>query len=66
VLEPVTGYVTDVWFDDALAFIDRHRDEPFFLYLATNAPHGPYYVEERYAAPYADQGVSDTMARSVT
>ncbi len=62
-LEPVTGYVTDVWFDDALAFIDRHQDKPFFLYLATNAPHGPYYVEERYAQPYRDQGVSETMAR---
>lgn len=61
--EPVSGYVTDVWFDDALAFVEKHQDEPFFLYLATNAPHGPYYVEERYARPYADQGVSDTMAR---
>ena len=61
--EPVTGYVTDVWFDDALAFIEQHQSAPFFLYLATNAPHGPYFVEERYAHPYADQGVSDTMAR---
>ncbi len=63
VQEPVTGYVTEVWFDDALAFIDKHQDEPFFLYLSTNAPHGPYYVEERYAKPYADQGVPDVMAR---
>jgi len=62
-LEPTTGYVTDVWFDDALAFIERHQEEPFFLYLATNAPHGPYFVEESYAQPYRDQGVSDIMAR---
>ncbi len=62
-LEKATGYVTDVWFGDALAFIDRHQSVPFFLYLATNAPHGPYYVEERYAQPYREQGVSDTMAR---
>ena len=63
VLEPVEGYVTDVWFDDALSFIDKHQDEPFFLYLATNAPHGPYYVEDRYARPYADSGATSTMSR---
>ena len=63
VLEKVDGYVTDVWFDDALAFIEKRRDEPFFLYLSTNIAHGPYYVEERYAKPYADKGVPDTMAR---
>ena len=63
VLEPVTGYVTNVWFDDALDFIDRHKEDPFFLYLATNAPHGPYFVEDRYAQPYRDLGMSETMAR---
>ncbi|MCH8962855.1 MAG: arylsulfatase [Bacteroidetes bacterium] len=63
VLEKVDGYVTDVWFDDALTFIEKRRDEPFFLYLSTNAAHGPYYVEERYSKPYADKGVPDTMAR---
>lgn len=62
-LEPTSGYVTDVWFDEALAFLERHREVPFFLYLSTNAPHGPYFVEERYAKPYRDQGVSDIMAR---
>ncbi len=61
--EQASGYVTDVWFDDAIAFIERHREAPFFLYLATNAPHGPYFVEERYATPYREQGVSDIMAR---
>ena len=61
--EPSNGYVTDVWFDDALAFIERHQKSPFFLYLSTNAPHGPYYVEERYAQPYREKGIGDTMAR---
>lgn len=62
-LEPTSGYVTDVWFDEALDFLERQSEIPFFLYLSTNAPHGPYFVEERYAKPYRDQGVSDTMAR---
>ncbi|MXX96662.1 MAG: arylsulfatase [Rhodothermaceae bacterium] len=63
VLEETTGYVTDVWFDDALRFIGEHQHEPFFLYLATNAPHGPYFVEETYAAPYREAGFGDIMAR---
>ena len=47
-----TGYCTDVWFEEALAFIEAHRDEPFFVYLVTNAPHSPYLVADRYKQPY--------------
>ena len=61
--EAVTGYATDVWFDEALSFIQRDRDRPFFLYLATNAAHWPYFVDEKYVQPYLDAGVPPTMAR---
>ncbi len=47
-----TGYCTDVWFDQAMRFIDQAAGEPFLVYLATNAPHAPYLVEETYAAGY--------------
>ena len=40
------GYCTDVWFSQAERFIRAHRDEPFFCYLATNAPHQPYLVPD--------------------
>ncbi len=56
-------YCTDVWFDEALAFIERHRPEPFFCYIPTNAPHGPYDVHPRYSAPYAAMGVPQQRAR---
>jgi arylsulfatase A-like enzyme len=46
------GYCTDVWFKQATTFIRENADRPFFAYIATNAPHSPYLVEERYAAPY--------------
>jgi len=49
---PHSGYCTDVWFDEAMKFIESAKEEPFFVYLATNAPHGPYLVEERYKALY--------------
>ncbi|MEO1010008.1 MAG: arylsulfatase [Bacteroidota bacterium] len=47
------GYCTDVWFDEAMKFMEK-TNEPFFAYIATNAPHSPYYVHEKYAAPYKD------------
>ena len=52
--EPVAheGYCTDVWFEEALKFIDGVEDGPFFAYISTNAPHSPYLVAERYKAPY--------------
>jgi arylsulfatase A-like enzyme len=46
------GYCTDVWFDQALQFIEENRKHPFFCYLSLNAPHGPYLVADDYSAPY--------------
>ncbi|MGI9240581.1 MAG: arylsulfatase [Verrucomicrobiales bacterium] len=37
------GFCTDVYFDAALDFIADSAGEPFFVYLPTNAPHGPYH-----------------------
>jgi arylsulfatase A-like enzyme len=61
--EPVKGYTTDVWFDEALQFVARNRDRPFFLYLAPSAAHWPYYVDQEYVQPYVEAGVPPTMAR---
>ena len=54
VFENFTGYCTDIWFNEAKSFVERHQKEPFFLYLATNAPHGPYRVDPEWSAPYRD------------
>jgi arylsulfatase B len=37
-------YATTEQVDDALAAIDRAGDEPWFVWLAFNAPHTPYHV----------------------
>ncbi len=47
-----TGYCTDIWFNEAMNFISDCA-QPFFAYIATNAPHSPYLVEEQYVKPYA-------------
>jgi arylsulfatase A-like enzyme len=36
-----SGYLTDVWGKEAVSFIERHKAQPFFLYLAFNAVHAP-------------------------
>lgn len=58
------GYCTDVFFREALKFIERQKtkEEPFFCYIATNAPHAPYNVEDRYADLYRGQ-VPESRAR---
>jgi len=53
--EKHSGYCTDIWFDGAMRFIEANRDRPFFAYLATNAPHGPYNVARRYSDAYRDK-----------
>ncbi|MDA7866156.1 arylsulfatase, partial [Akkermansiaceae bacterium] len=51
-LEKFEGYCTDVWFREGLRFVERNKNKRFFLYLALNAPHGPYFVPPEWAKPY--------------
>ncbi|GGZ24855.1 N-acetylgalactosamine-6-sulfatase [Echinicola pacifica] len=46
------GYCTDVWFEEAMKYMKQQKEDPFFVYLATNAPHSPFYVDEKYSDPY--------------
>jgi arylsulfatase A-like enzyme len=48
--EPVAEpeYLTDAFAREAVAFIERHRDRPFFLYVAHHAPHTPLQAPDRY------------------
>jgi arylsulfatase A-like enzyme len=49
-LQKLDGYLTDLFTDEAIAFVDRHAAQPWFLYLAYNAVHTPLEVLEAYAA----------------
>jgi arylsulfatase A-like enzyme len=57
VIEQFRGYCTDVWFEEAVSWIERSRQagEPFFAYIATNAPHGPLWVPDHYRDPYRNE-----------
>jgi arylsulfatase A-like enzyme len=51
------AYLTDALAREAVAFIDRHRAGPFFLYLSFNAVHTPMHADDarlKKFAPIAD------------
>lgn len=59
------GFITDVLTDAALRFIDENaanRAQPFFCYLAYNAPHSPFQVPDKYFDYYKSKGLDDTLA----
>jgi arylsulfatase A-like enzyme len=41
-------YLTDAFAREAVAYIDRHQKEPFFLYAPFNAPHTPLQTTKKY------------------
>jgi arylsulfatase A-like enzyme len=43
-----TGYLTDIFGREAVAFVEQHAKEPFFLYLAFNCPHTPLQAPDHY------------------
>ncbi|MGD9417634.1 MAG: arylsulfatase [Verrucomicrobiota bacterium JB025] len=57
VLKPYEGYCTDVFFGEATRFIDESiaAKKPFFAYVATNAPHGPFVCPDKYWKPYLEE-----------
>src|SRR5688572_17383640 len=41
-------YLTEAFGREAAAFVERHKSEPFFLYVAFNAPHLPLEATPKY------------------
>jgi arylsulfatase A-like enzyme len=62
--EPVreSEYLTDAFAREALAFLDRPHEKPFFLYLAFNAVHNPLQATEKYLGRFPN--ISDTRRRT--
>jgi arylsulfatase len=54
------GYCTDIFFQQALGWINQSKGQPFFAYIPTNAPHKPYIVADKYKAMYLGKCSDDT------
>lgn len=50
--QPIS-YLTDDKGDECVDFINRHKDEPFFLFASFNAPHAPMQATEEDLKLYA-------------
>ncbi len=52
--EPVSSFTftTMDFAREAISFMERHRDKPFFVYLAFNAVHAPLQAPEDYLARF--------------
>ncbi len=58
------GFCTDVFFDEAMRFIRESaaQEKPFFAFVSTNAPHGPFHCPDEYWKPYLKKGVTEREA----
>ncbi|MFY0625818.1 MAG: arylsulfatase [Reichenbachiella sp.] len=61
--EKTSGYCTDVWFNETISYIKKQKDSPFFIYLATNAAHGPFNVPESYKNQYENAELTERQKR---
>ncbi len=52
---PEGEYITDRLTDEAIRFIESHRDEPFFLNFWHFAVHGPWGHKEEYTKQFAEK-----------
>ena len=58
------GFCTDVFFQAALGWIKKQRENksPFFVYISTNAPHGPMIAPKKYTKRFLDLGYDQNTA----
>jgi arylsulfatase A-like enzyme len=58
------GYCTDLFFNAALGWIKKQNASktPFFAYISTNAPHGPFIAPKKYAKRFTDLGFPKRQA----
>ena len=56
------GWISDVLTDEALGFIEKNKTQPWFCYLAYNAPHSPFQCPDKEFNKYKAKGLDDTTA----
>ena len=49
-LQKLDGFLTDIFTDEAIGFMDRNQSKPWMLYLAYNAVHTPLEISPKVAA----------------
>ena len=52
---PKGEYITDRLTDEAIRFVERYKNEPFFLNFSHHAVHGPWGHKEDYTKQFANK-----------
>lgn len=65
-VQTVPGYITDLLNDEAVRFLRQPRSQPFLLYLAHKAVHGPFTPAERHEHLYTDAPIPRAPSTSDT
>ena len=59
------GFITDIFTDKAIRFIEKNKDKPFLCYIPYNAPHAPYQVPDAYFDRYTGLTAANQRDRDV-
>lgn len=46
------GYLTDVIGEKSISYVEKHKKEPFFMYLSYNAVHTPMHAKKEHLEKY--------------
>jgi len=59
-----SGFCTDLFFHAGLGWIKEQKetDEPFFAYISTNAPHGPFIAPPENEKRFTNLGFDEKVA----
>ncbi|MEY4485146.1 MAG: hypothetical protein RL693_2598 [Verrucomicrobiota bacterium] len=52
-IERGKGFMADDLTDHAMAFIEQHKESPFFCYIPYNTPHSPMQVPDKFYEKFA-------------
>lgn len=56
------GFITDVLTDEAIGFVEKNQQKPWFCYVAYNVPHSPAQCPDQFFDKYKKKGLSDQLA----
>lgn len=57
------GYATDIFAEHGIAFLEKHKEKPFFLFASLAAPHTAEAGEEGWSKKFIEAGLEPNCAR---
>lgn len=59
------GYITEIFTDAALDFIEQNKNDQFFCYVPYNAPHSPFMLPDRYFDKYKNVSAANQRDKDI-